>query len=271
MLDGLKVNCPAVVPAPETVTDAVVGVDGSPDEPAAAPVMSEAWPCIETLPEICPADFGVNTTLKDVLCPVASVTGNVSPVKVKAALLADACATVTLDCPELVKVAVFARLWPTRTLPNVTAAGFTTSFPASIALPDSARFVAPFVPPTSATFAVGLPGALGVNESINFTLCLGLSIIGNAGEITLNSGSETATLEIITKAAVLFVRVSVMVLLLPTTTVPKLRFALPSERAPFGLELPPKSPWQPVIVMVERIRRVTAIRSQRELRSMDAP
>jgi len=100
---------------------------------------------------------------------------------------------------------------------------------------------------------------------------LGLSVIGKAGEITLNSGSDTATPEIMTKAVVLFVRVSVMVLLLPTTTVPKLRFVLPSERAPFGLELPPKSPWQPVIVTMEKIRRVTAIRSQRELRSMGAP
>jgi hypothetical protein len=270
-LAGIKVNCPAVVPAPETVTDAVVGVEGSPDEPAAAPVMSDAWPCIETLPDTCPADFGTNTTLNDVLCPGARVIGSVNPVNVKAALLADACATVTLDSPELVKVAVFARLCPTRTLPNVTVAGFTTSLPASIALPDTAKFVAPFVPPAKATLADGLPTALGVNESIRFTLCLGLSVIGNAGETTLNSGSDTVTPEIMTKAEVLFVSGSVMVLLLPTTTVPKLRLALPRERAPFGLELPPESPWQPVIAMIEKTRRVTAIRSQRELRSMSAP
>jgi hypothetical protein len=64
---GLSVNWPAAVPAPETVTAAVVGVAGSPACPGDSLARSEAWPCIETLPDICPTDFGANTTLKEVV------------------------------------------------------------------------------------------------------------------------------------------------------------------------------------------------------------
>jgi len=105
---GLSISWPAAVPAPETVTAAVVGVEGSPACPGDSLSTSEAWPCMETLPDIWPADFGANTKLKDVVWPGERVTGNVSPVKLKAAFVADAWAMVTLESPEFVNVAVFA-------------------------------------------------------------------------------------------------------------------------------------------------------------------
>ena len=51
---------------------------------------SEADPATATLPETFPAALGVNNTLKFALWPGLRLSGSVSPVMLKLALLADA-------------------------------------------------------------------------------------------------------------------------------------------------------------------------------------
>jgi hypothetical protein len=127
--------------------------------------------------------------------------------------------------------------------------------------------------PISASLPAGFPEALGVKETVIFIVWPGMTVIGNVGETIRKWESDAAADEIVTADAVLFVIVSVMDLLLPTTTAPKSRFALDKETAPceVEVELPPKRPWQPVMLAIEKMRKTSARRSQRELRSMCTP
>jgi hypothetical protein len=74
----------------------------------AASGLREACPFSDTFAETGPADFGAKITLNDALWPGTKVTGSVIPLNVNAALVADAWATVTVDCPVFVKVAACA-------------------------------------------------------------------------------------------------------------------------------------------------------------------
>jgi hypothetical protein len=57
----------------------------------------------ETVPLAVPADWGVNVTVKDFLCPGDKVVGKLMPLILKPRPLTVACFTVTLDVLELTK------------------------------------------------------------------------------------------------------------------------------------------------------------------------
>jgi hypothetical protein len=100
------------------------------------------------------------------------VTGRVSPLILKAALLTEACETVTLLAPGFVRVAVFAALWPTPTFPKDKADGLTAKVPAATAVPDNATRS---TPPLAALLVMdsppaGLPAARGVNVTVMVAL-----------------------------------------------------------------------------------------------------
>jgi hypothetical protein len=59
-----------------------------------------------TLPELVPADFGENTTLKLALWPAGRTIGKLTPLRLNAAPVRLAWPTVTAEPPELVKLTV---------------------------------------------------------------------------------------------------------------------------------------------------------------------
>jgi hypothetical protein len=107
----------------------------------------------------------------------------------------------------------------------------TASWPALSALPPTARSIWPLLRAVliKASLPDGFPAARGVNETDRLALWPAVKTSGNAGAVIRNSESEATVLAIVTLAAVLLVRVSVSVLLLPTTTDPKSRLELAAQ------------------------------------------
>jgi hypothetical protein len=64
---GAAPSCPAVVPAPATGNDAVIGFDDALALPATAPMVSDASPLTVILLLTAPDDFGAKVTVKAVL------------------------------------------------------------------------------------------------------------------------------------------------------------------------------------------------------------
>jgi len=88
---GATPSCPAVVPSPATDKEAVMGAaDGELELPETAPMDNEASPFTMTLPLTDPDDLGAKVTLNVAVCFAARVTGRLSPLIVKAALLTEA-------------------------------------------------------------------------------------------------------------------------------------------------------------------------------------
>jgi hypothetical protein len=81
----------------------VPAVTPVPDNPIVS-VGLEAFEVIVMLPLALAADAGVNVTLKVALCPAASVTGAVIPLKLNPVPLMPTCEIVTLVPPVLVTV-----------------------------------------------------------------------------------------------------------------------------------------------------------------------
>ncbi len=81
----------------------------------------------ERLPDTLPVVVGANCTLRVLDCPGGRVSGKVSPLMVKPAPVALACAMVKLAVPELVKVRFCRPVLPTSTLPRLMLGGVTES------------------------------------------------------------------------------------------------------------------------------------------------
>jgi hypothetical protein len=89
-------------------------------DPETAMVMFEVElpEVILTVPLAAPLAVGENTTLKDVLWPLPSVTGRASPLTENSRPIAVTCEIVRGPPPVLVKVSAWALSLPTFTLPN---------------------------------------------------------------------------------------------------------------------------------------------------------
>ena len=83
----------------------------------------------EMLPEAIPLLCGANVTVRFALCPVASVSGNETPLRLNSPLVALADETVTL-APLALTVAVRLLFWLTTTLPKSNVVGDKISWPA---------------------------------------------------------------------------------------------------------------------------------------------
>ena len=120
-LDGFATRAPGVTPVPESVT-----------------VTVELEDVIVTLPETAPPDLGAKTTLKGRLCPAVSVAGRDRPLKENPLPLAVAALMVTLELPEFERVADCVEVFPTVTLPKLSAPGATPNCPAVMPEPETA-------------------------------------------------------------------------------------------------------------------------------------
>ncbi len=114
-----------------------------PEEPEAPLMVRDAVPLTVTVLLADPEVRGAKVIVKAVLCPAPKVAGNTSPLIVNAELPMDACVTVTLVPPGFFRVADFAMLWPTATVPKERDVGLTCMLPAATALPRSATRAAP--------------------------------------------------------------------------------------------------------------------------------
>jgi hypothetical protein len=81
---------------------------------------------------------------------------------------------------------------------------------------------------------VKFPAAEGVKARLKVTVLPAATVTGRLGALRENSGALGLALLIVIEAVPLFVAVTVRVLLLPTTTLPKLSDELLSPRSPVG-------------------------------------
>jgi hypothetical protein len=194
-----------------------------------------------TLPVALPAEVGANFTLKLTLCPLFSVTGSVMPVRLNPAPDAVAAVIFRLDPPELVNVSVTVSLFPTTTLPKLTEDGLADNAPSAAPLPLNGIFRVGLEPSdVTVTLPVALPVAAGANFTLKLTLCPLLSVRGKVNPLRLKPVPDAAAAVIFRLEPPEFVKVSVMVWLFPTTTLPKFREEGLADNAPSAAPLPLK-------------------------------
>ena len=111
-LAGLATRSPAVTPVPES---GILRLGFSPLE------------VIFRLPLAEPLAVGENSTVKDVLCPAASIKPGARPLRLNPVPLAAAAEIVRLAPPEFVRVPVSDLEAPIWTLPKVKLVGFATN------------------------------------------------------------------------------------------------------------------------------------------------
>lgn len=109
--------------------------------------------------------------------------------------------------PELVRVAVFATLWPTSTLPKASEAGLSARLPGGTALPDTATSISPAVAAPDGYLPCGFTCRLWGERDRQRHALAGTRVNGIAGEVSLNEASDAAALAIDPfQAALAFVR-----------------------------------------------------------------
>jgi hypothetical protein len=193
----------------------------------------EALEVIVTLPLALPADEGANVTLKLVLPPAGNVSGVAIPFTLNPVPLIPSCEISTLDVPALVSVTVSDCWAPTVTLPKASLVELGDSCPSATAVPVpvSARSVkgvdASLV---MAIFALKVPAALGMNSTPTVVLRPAASVTGRVGEVRTKFWLVIAALLMVIDVLPLFAAVNVVVLLLPTGTLPKLMLEVPKVR-----------------------------------------
>ena len=113
---GVTLNCPGAVaePVPDNAIDMLE---------------FDASDASDTVPLAAPVDFGLKTTLNDVLWPAASVSGRVNPLMLNAAPVTGACVIVRLEPPALVSVSGLVWLVLTLTLPKLRLVGAALTCP----------------------------------------------------------------------------------------------------------------------------------------------
>lgn len=122
-----------------------------------------------TLPVTLPTAAGAKMTLKEVLCPAATVTGNPIEDRLKPVPLAVTCEMVTLAFPVLLIVTVCVALVPVVRLPKLKELGFAESSkvdatPVPLREMLRAGFVALSV---SAILPATLPADAGAKATLN--------------------------------------------------------------------------------------------------------
>ena len=185
MLVGLATSAPGVTPIPDKVTDAL-----------------EAEEVIATLPETDPPALGTKTTLNGKLCPAARVAGRLRPLSEKPLPLALTWLTVMLEFPELESVAVCVDVFPTVTLPKLSAPGVTFNWPAATPDPDTAtvsevlfdawpvdfpwpKLVVSDAEPVMEMLPFVAPEDLGEKASVKFTDCPDPRVFGSVSPLSV--------------------------------------------------------------------------------------
>jgi hypothetical protein len=169
-----------------------------------------------------PADFGANTTLNGALCPACRVMGKFRPVKLYPAPLNEACETVTLEPPELLRVAGSVWLLPVWTDPKLTLDGATVSAPGRTAVTASGTArVGLEASELIVRLPLKLPDVGGVEFRFRLALCPAANVMGVAIPLKLKPVPVTAAPLMVTLEPPILVTVAVCFWVLPTCTMPK--------------------------------------------------
>jgi hypothetical protein len=225
---------------------------------------------IATFPLAVPPDVGAKVTLKVALWPAVRVVGRVKPLELKPVPVTVACEIVTLDWPELFRVAVSVCWLPTCNGPKAKLDGFDVSEPAATPVPARGRLRVG-VEALLVTLKVpnAFPVACGAKFTVNVALWPAVRASGKVGPLRLYPVPLTTALEIITLLEPVLVMVSDWFWLAPICTLPKLRPGSTADSWPDVLEevmgwelLAAFTPTQPIItetnsrtIPQERIRR----------------
>jgi hypothetical protein len=138
----------------------------------------EAFEVMLTLPVAAPLAVGVNSTVKDVVCPAASVTGE-NPLNLKPVPLALAAEIERLVPPVFVNVSDKLVLLPTWTLPNDRLVGVGVSVPWATPVALSGIVKLGFVPSeVMLTLPLAAPLAVGAKSTAKDVLCPAASVTG---------------------------------------------------------------------------------------------
>ena len=217
-LVGFGVIWPCVTPTPDRGTVSVVLL---------------ASDVIVRLPLLLPADAGVNTALKVVLCPAFRLTGSVGPLKVNPVPVTAAFEIVTVEPPELVTTTATDLLLPSVTLPKTTLLGLAVNEPGATPVPLSAIFNGdPGASEAIARLPLTFPEPVGANFTEKITAWLGVNVVGSVNPTMEKPAPVTVACEMVTFDPPELVRVSDRLELLPTCTLPKARLAGLDESAP---------------------------------------
>jgi hypothetical protein len=171
-LDGFGVIAPWVTPVPERG------------------ILKFGFPPLEVtliFPVTAPIADGENSAVNDVLCPAASVSGRVSPLKLNPAPLALAAEIVRLDAPEFVSVPESDFEVPVCMFPKLKLAGFDPNWPCATPVPESETASDELLAlELIVSVPEAAPAALGLNTVLKVVACPALSVSGRAGPVTVN-------------------------------------------------------------------------------------
>ena len=146
-----------------------------------------------------------------------------------------ACEIITLEPPEFVSSADLLCVLPTSTEPKPTLEGLATSWPGATPVPESDTGTIALVALLAIEIVpVASPAAEGVKAALNVTALPAATVTGRLGALRENADALDVAPLIVTEAVPLFVAVTVRVLLLPTTTLPKLSDELLKPSSPVG-------------------------------------
>jgi hypothetical protein len=177
-----------------------------------------------TLPATFPPACAANVMLKLALCPAASVSGRLSPLRLKPAPEIEACEIVMLDPPVLLIFPVNVWLDPTRTLPKSKLTGVAVSCPAATPFPESDIVSVGFdALLASVTFPVAAPVATGVKVRFNVVLSPGATVRGKLGRLRLKVAPVTVACDIVTLEPPVLVTCVEPGWLPPSGTVPNIK------------------------------------------------
>ena len=172
-----------------------------------------------TLPLAAPLAVGAKSTVKDVLCPAASVTGMNGTLKLKPVPLALTVEIETLVPPVFVSVSDKLVLLPTWTLPNDRLVGAGASVPGVIPFPDkltdtvSPLFPFPWFDPVvpKTTLPLKEPVAGGAKVTAIDVEVPAANTSGNGLFLIANPAPLRVALYIVTSDPPEFVRTTVLV------------------------------------------------------------
>ena len=162
-----------------------------------------------TLPLAAPLAVGEKSTVKDVLWPAFSVTGDASPLKLNPVPLAVAAEILRLVPPVLVRVPVSEFEVPTWIFPKLKLVGFDPNWPCATPVPESAtESVALLALELTVNAPLAAPAAEGVKTTLNVVPCPAVSVIGGVGPVTLNPLPVATALDTVTVPPPVFVTVT---------------------------------------------------------------
>jgi hypothetical protein len=174
---------------------------------------------IEMLPAAAPALVGENFTVKDVLCPAASVAAD-RPDMLNPVPDAVPCEIVMLAVPEFVKVTATEPLAPTSKLPKLMLDGFAVRLPCTPIPVSGIETVESFAELVIVILPEAVPAVVGANCAMKLVLWLAPRVNGVESPSAVKPLPVALTAEIVALVLPLFVSVIVCWPLLPTETFP---------------------------------------------------